>query len=84
VTVGGILPGRMQTAMSEGFPRYVLGAHRLVSSPAASARRRLAGCGDAQHLLFAFVSGERGGTQHPRFGSQSSLPNLYQISRRRV
>jgi hypothetical protein len=84
VTVGRILPGRMQTAMSEGFPRYVLVAHRLVSSPAASARRRLAGCGDAQHVLFVFVSGERGGTQHPRFGSQSSLPYLYQISRRRV
>src|SRR5215212_8306690 len=41
--------------------------------------RRPAGCGDAQHILFVFVSGERGGPKHPGLGSECSLPYLYKV-----
>jgi hypothetical protein len=77
VAVGRILPDRPQSALSKGLPRPVLLIHRLISSPAVSTRRRLAGCGDAQHVLF--VSGERGGPQHPGLGSECGLPYLYKV-----
>jgi hypothetical protein len=79
VAVGRILPDRPQSALSKGLPRPVLLIHRLISSLAVSTRRRLAGCGDAQHVLFVFVSGERGGPQHPGLGSECGLPYLYKV-----
>src|SRR3712207_6683812 len=58
---------RAATAVLEDLLRHVLLAHRLICFATVFARRRLAGCGHAHHVLSTLVSGERGGTQHPRF-----------------
>lgn len=70
------------TAMLKGLLRHVLLAYRLIYFPAVFARRRLAGCGYAKHVLPVFTAGERGGAKHPGLRSERCLSDFHKTLRR--
>src|SRR5215210_5184915 len=79
----GTNPTRQATnAMSKGLLRHVLLAHRLIYFPAVFARRRLAGCGYAKHVLSGVTASERGGPKYPGLRSKRCLSALHKTLRR--